>query len=155
VLECGEIVEEGSPEQLLANADGRFHRMYMEQRLMLDSIEFEPAIIAATSLSAVVADASKSSLAVALSFGIGGSDIPNLDDEAKRRAWARSSLGAHRKLGKSYSVQSMDSERLAMPVMSKKRRRLDDAFKTTNIMEVAVGDTCDEEFSSVCKCWHI
>lgn len=33
VLDAGKIVEEGSPEQLIANPEGRFYRMYMDQRL--------------------------------------------------------------------------------------------------------------------------
>lgn len=32
VLESGQIVEEGSPEELLANRDGKFHRMYNDQK---------------------------------------------------------------------------------------------------------------------------
>lgn len=33
VLEAGVIVEEGSPEELMANSEGRFFRMYTDQRL--------------------------------------------------------------------------------------------------------------------------
>lgn len=61
------------------------------------------------------------------------------DVETYRRAWARSSLGAHKRLGKSYSVLSVDRAKLALPVMSKKRNRMDTPFQT-NIMEVAIDD---------------
>lgn len=43
------------------------------------------------------------------------------DPDQQRRAWARSSLGVSKKLGRSYSVKSMDQKKLAMPVMSRKR----------------------------------
>lgn len=33
VLESGQIVEEGSPEELLAKKDGKFYRMYNDQKL--------------------------------------------------------------------------------------------------------------------------
>lgn len=64
---------------------------------------------------------------------------------AKRQAWARSSLGANKKLsiGKSYSVLSMDRERLsATPVLSKKRSILRSkgdvrGMSVPNVMEVA------------------
>lgn len=64
------------------------------------------------------------------------------DAETYRRAWARSSLGAHKRLGKSYSVLSIDRAKLALPVMSKRRSRMDTSFKR-NIMEVAMDDKED------------
>lgn len=69
------------------------------------------------------------------------------DPETYRRAWARSSLGAHKRLGKSYSVLSTDRAKLALPVMSKKRSVMDTPLKT-NIMEVAMDDkSFDDEFA--------
>ncbi|VDM11233.1 unnamed protein product [Wuchereria bancrofti] len=126
VLESGQIVEEGSPEELLANRDGKFHRMYNDQKF--DSL-------AVNKLAANPRERSKVSLAA--HFSMMPSDF--IDAETYRRAWARSSLGAHKRLGKSYSVLSTDREKLALPVMSKKRNRMDTPFKT-NIMEIAMDD---------------
>ncbi|MCP9263219.1 Multidrug resistance protein 1 [Dirofilaria immitis] len=126
VLESGQIVEEGSPEELLANRNGKFHRMYNDQKF--DSL-------AVHKLAANPRARSKISLAA--HFSMMPSDF--IDAETYRRAWARSSLGAHKRLGKSYSVLSTDREKLALPVMSKKRTRMDTPFKT-NIMEVAMED---------------
>ncbi|VDN83771.1 unnamed protein product [Brugia pahangi] len=126
VLESGQIVEEGSPEELLANRDGKFHRMYNDQKF--DSL-------AVNKLAANPRERSKVSLAA--HFSMMPSDF--IDAETYRRAWARSSLGAHKRLGKSYSVLSTDREKLALPVMSKKRNRMDTPFKT-NIMQVAMDD---------------
>ncbi|VDL73810.1 unnamed protein product [Nippostrongylus brasiliensis] len=57
-----------------------------------------------------------------------------------RRAWNRSSLGhGHKKLGKSYSVLSQDREKLALPVMSKKRsQRLDYKYSTVGRMDIEI-----------------
>ncbi|KJH44078.1 ABC transporter, ATP-binding protein [Dictyocaulus viviparus] len=57
-----------------------------------------------------------------------------------RRAWNRSSLGNYnKKLGKSYSVLSQDREKLALPVMSKKRsQRLDYKYSTVGRMDIEV-----------------
>lgn len=133
VLEAGEIVEEGTPEELMAKSNGKFYRMYTDQRL--DAIPFP------------LANASK----LKGKFSMGPADLPKqvLDPEARRRAWARSSLGATKRLGKSYSVLSTDREKLTLPVMSKKKSRLDKTFKT-NIMEVAVEEKNYEEDYSVC-----
>uniref|UniRef100_A0A914PJ09 Uncharacterized protein n=1 Tax=Panagrolaimus davidi TaxID=227884 RepID=A0A914PJ09_9BILA len=131
VLESGEIVEEGTPEELMASKDGKFFRMYTDQRL--DAIPFpvhQPPKLKGK-------------------FSMGPSDMSkhSLDPESRRRAWARSSLGANKKLGKSYSVLSNDRQKLALPVMSKKRSRLDKSFKT-NVMEVAVEEkTYDDDYS--------
>uniref|UniRef100_A0A8R1XQZ9 Uncharacterized protein n=1 Tax=Onchocerca volvulus TaxID=6282 RepID=A0A8R1XQZ9_ONCVO len=125
VLETGQIVEEGSPEELLANRDGKFYRMYNDQKfdsLAVDKLAANPRV------------RSKISLAT---HSMTPSDF--ISAEIYRRAWARSSLGTHKRLGKSYSVLSTDREKLALPVMSKKRSRMDIPFKT-NIMEVAVDD---------------
>ncbi|VDM24620.1 unnamed protein product [Toxocara canis] len=119
VLEGGEIVEEGSPEDLLAKTDGKFYRMYNDQKL--DSLAVNPP--------------TKTKVSLAAHFSMTPTDFP--DPETYRRAWARSSLGAHKRLGKSYSVLSTDREKLTLPVMSKKRSRMDTPFKT-NIMEVAM-----------------
>uniref|UniRef100_A0A914V6K7 ABC transporter domain-containing protein n=1 Tax=Plectus sambesii TaxID=2011161 RepID=A0A914V6K7_9BILA len=118
VLEHGEIVEEGPPDELLTNSKGIFYRMYTDQRLIMESFVDEPA-----------------SDKLAPTFSI--ADLPMLDVEAKRRAWARSSLGAckNNKLGRSYSIMSSDRDRLALPVMSKKRSRLHETFQST-VMEV-------------------
>jgi len=72
---------------------------------------------------------------------------------AKRQAWTRSSVGANKKMsiGKSYSVLSMDREKLkALPVLSKKRSML---RSKPNVMEVApeveeeVKSYTEEDFS--------
>ncbi|KAL3990856.1 ABC transporter family protein [Acanthocheilonema viteae] len=126
VLESGQIVEEGSPEELLNNKDGKFHRMYNDQKfdsLTVDKLAANPR--------------ARSKVSLAAHFSMTPSDF--IDAETYRRAWARSSLGAHKRLGKSYSVLSIDRAKLALPVMSKKRTRMDTPFKT-NIMEVAMDD---------------
>uniref|UniRef100_A0A915C5Z5 p-glycoprotein 10 n=1 Tax=Parascaris univalens TaxID=6257 RepID=A0A915C5Z5_PARUN len=130
VLEGGEIVEEGTPEDLLEKIDGKFYRMHNDQKL--DSLSVNPRV------------KTKVSLAGHLSM------TPNdfLDPETYRRAWARSSLGAHKRLGKSYSVLSTDREKLALPVMSKKRSRMDTAFQT-NIMEVAMEEKSFDDDASL------
>uniref|UniRef100_A0A1I8EXT5 ABC transporter n=1 Tax=Wuchereria bancrofti TaxID=6293 RepID=A0A1I8EXT5_WUCBA len=135
VLESGQIVEEGSPEELLANRDGKFHRMYNDQKF--DSL-------AVNKLAANPRERSKVSLAA--HFSMMPSDF--IDAETYRRAWARSSLGAHKRLGKSYSVLSTDREKLALPVMSKKRNRMDTPFKT-NIMEIAMDDKDYDDENSI------
>lgn len=43
VLESGQIVEEGSPDKLLANKDGKFYRMYNEQKL--DSLAADKLVV--------------------------------------------------------------------------------------------------------------
>uniref|UniRef100_A0A0N5AVA3 ABC transporter ATP-binding protein n=1 Tax=Syphacia muris TaxID=451379 RepID=A0A0N5AVA3_9BILA len=122
VLDSGKIIEEGSPEELLDKKDGRFYKMYNDQKL--DSIPVPPV--------------KKGSLVQ--HFSMTQTDI--VDAETYRRAWARSSLGAHKRLGKSYSVISTDRKKLALPVMSRKRTN---AFQR-NIMEVAVEEkTFDDD----------
>lgn len=134
VLESGQIVEEGSPEELLANKSGKFYRMYNDQKL---------DTLAVDTLAVYSLERTKVSLGA--HFSMTPSDL--IDAETYRRAWARSSLGAHKRLGKSYSVISTDRAKLALPVMSKKRNLMDTPFKT-NIMEVAVEDKhYDEETS--------
>jgi ATP-binding cassette subfamily B (MDR/TAP) protein 1 len=131
VLDAGQIVEEGKPEELMATKEGKFYRMYTDQRL--DALPIPTN--AAPKLKG--------------KFSMGPADISKqaLDPESRRRAWARSSLGANKKLGKSYSVLSNDRQKLALPVMSKKRSRLDKSFKT-NVMEVAVEEkTYEEDYS--------
>uniref|UniRef100_A0A1I8A0K1 ABC-type xenobiotic transporter n=1 Tax=Steinernema glaseri TaxID=37863 RepID=A0A1I8A0K1_9BILA len=127
VLEAGEIVEEGTPEELMVKTDGRFYRMYTDQKL--DALTLPPFPRTSNLVG---------------KFSMGPADMYHLDPESRRRAWARSSLGAHKRLGKSYSVLSQDRAKLALPVMSKKRSRLDNAFKT-NVMEVAVEEKSFED----------
>jgi ABC-type glutathione transport system ATPase component len=143
VLEAGEIVEEGPPEALLANVDGRFYRMHQDQKL--DEITIPAALADLDDVDLPPNFAELANLVVQLRFSTQKLlDLMYLQDpDEQRRLWARSSLKAHAKLGKSYSVQSTDRERLALPVMSKKRRRLDEHFKT-NIMEVV---DAEKEFS--------
>lgn len=67
-------------------------------------------------------------------------------DPNQRQAWARSSLGHNKRLGKSYSMLS--TERLNPPVMSKKRGN---TFRA-NVMDVAAAPHekhYDEEGSSL------
>ncbi|CAP30236.2 Protein CBR-PGP-10 [Caenorhabditis briggsae] len=61
----------------------------------------------------------------------------HVDPDQQRRAWARSSLGGTKKLGKSYSVNSMEKEKLKLPVMSKKKsERLDYKYSRVHSMDV-------------------
>ncbi|KAK0405324.1 hypothetical protein QR680_017924 [Steinernema hermaphroditum] len=131
VIESGEIVEEGTPEELMGKTDGRFYRMYTDQKL--DALTLPPFPRTSNLVG---------------KFSMGPADMHHLDPESRRRAWARSSLGAHKRLGKSYSVLSQDRAKLALPVMSKKRSRLDNAFKT-NVMEVAVEEKSFEDETSL------
>uniref|UniRef100_A0A7E4UUZ1 P-loop containing nucleoside triphosphate hydrolase protein n=1 Tax=Panagrellus redivivus TaxID=6233 RepID=A0A7E4UUZ1_PANRE len=137
VLEAGEIVEEGPPEQLMSNPNGRFWRMYTDQRL--DSVPISTMHLSTHTTGGKLKG----------KFSMGPTDLPKqlLDPESRRRAWARSSLGANKRLGKSYSVLSTDRQKLTLPVMSKKRSRLDKSFKT-NVMEIAVEEkSFDEDFT--------
>lgn len=55
VLESGQIVEEGSPEELLAKKDGKFHRMYSDQKfdsLAVDKLATNPRARSKVSLAA-------------------------------------------------------------------------------------------------------
>lgn len=55
VLESGQIVEEGSPEELLAKADGKFYRMYNDQKLdslAVETLAVNPRARAKVSLAA-------------------------------------------------------------------------------------------------------
>ncbi|CAD6189417.1 unnamed protein product [Caenorhabditis auriculariae] len=125
VLDDGKIVEDGAPDDLLADENGRFYKMYNDQRL--DHIQ------------PPVAD-QKVSLSQAMSF----TAPTEFDLEQQRRVWARSSLGAGKKLGKSYSVVSLEKEKLALPVMSKKKsQRLD--YKYSNVNAMALERSFDDE----------
>ncbi|KAF8385740.1 pgp-10 [Pristionchus pacificus] len=132
VLDGGEIVEEGPPDELLANTNGRFHRMYHDQ--VLDMLAAAvPRPMSPTALST-------------MSFSV--SDLKNLklDPDQQRRAWARSSLGVSKKLGRSYSVKSMDQKKLAMPVMSRKKSlRADYQYTATNTIDVETGKSDVDE----------
>ncbi|ULT83010.1 hypothetical protein L3Y34_012325 [Caenorhabditis briggsae] len=120
VLHEGKIVEEGAPDELLADANGIFHKMYNDQRL--DQISQQHQQLQ-----------TKPSLQQQMSF----SPPPKLDPDQQRRAWARSSLGGTKKLGKSYSVNSMEKEKLKLPVMSKKKsERLDYKYSRVHSMDV-------------------
>ncbi|KAI6210798.1 Multidrug resistance protein pgp-3 [Aphelenchoides besseyi] len=121
VLDAGFIVEEGTPEQLMANSNGRFYRMYADQKL--DALQM---------------DTPKRRLIGKLSIGASESKQVIVDPD-QRRAWARSSLGHKNALGKSYSMLS--NNRLKLPVLLKKRGN---TFKT-NVMEVAAHDKRLEE----------
>ncbi|KAI1716202.1 ABC transporter transmembrane region domain-containing protein [Ditylenchus destructor] len=109
VLEAGEIVEEGTHEQLMSKPDGRFYKMYTDQRL-----------------DALTQTAPKSGSVLTGKFSMG--PIPMLRKEPGL-------------------VLSTDRQKLALPVMSKKRSRFDNAFKT-NVMEVPVEEkSFDDELS--------
>lgn len=98
-------------------------------------------------------------------FSIGSADQPGFMDSltAKRHAWARSSLGANKKLsiGKSYSVLSMEREKLAPVVTLTKKRSI--LRSKPNVMEVAPeleedakSFSTDEENPSVgCVGWPV
>ncbi|WKY16389.1 hypothetical protein Q1695_001220 [Nippostrongylus brasiliensis] len=124
VLDEGRIVEEGPPDELLAKEGGRFQRLYNDQRIDLFAQQAPH----------------KSSLAPAASLALGQYYRPHIHINGNRRAWNRSSLGhGHKKLGKSYSVLSQDREKLALPVMSKKRsQRLDYKYSTVGRMDIEI-----------------
>ncbi|EGT53021.1 hypothetical protein CAEBREN_05995 [Caenorhabditis brenneri] len=130
VLHEGQIVEEGPPDELLADANGIFYKMYNDQRL--DQLSQQHQQLQA-----------KPSLQQQMSF----SPPPKLDPDQQRRAWARSSLGGNKKLGKSYSVNSMEKEKLKLPVMSKKKsERLDYKYSRVHSMDVKQhGESIDDE----------
>ncbi|CAI4225548.1 unnamed protein product [Auanema sp. JU1783] len=132
VIDDGMIVEDGPPDELLAREGGRFRKMYMDQSL--DQLARNPI--------------QKPTLMATMSVG---SADTILDPESHRRAWARRSLGHNNKLGKSYSIKSQDGEKLALPVMSKKRSaRLDYKYSNVGQMDVDVSSTPtideDEDF---------
>uniref|UniRef100_A0A8R1HZ19 Uncharacterized protein n=1 Tax=Caenorhabditis japonica TaxID=281687 RepID=A0A8R1HZ19_CAEJA len=127
VLNGGKIVEDGAPDELLADSNGIFHKMYNDQRL--DQLSQQQHL-------------QKPSLQPQMSF----SPPTKLDPEQQRRAWARSSLGGNKKLGKSYSVNSMEKEKLKLPVMSKKKsERLDYKYSRVHSMDVKHGESIDED----------
>ncbi|CAI2357399.1 unnamed protein product [Caenorhabditis sp. 36 PRJEB53466] len=129
VLHEGKIVEEGPPDELLADVSGIFHKMYNDQRL--DQLSQQHQHLQA-----------KPSLQQQMSF----SPPPKLDPDQQRRAWARSSLGGNKKLGKSYSVNSMEKEKLKLPVMSKKKsERLDYKYSRVHSMDVKHGESIEED----------
>uniref|UniRef100_A0A1I7XKT7 ABC transmembrane type-1 domain-containing protein n=1 Tax=Heterorhabditis bacteriophora TaxID=37862 RepID=A0A1I7XKT7_HETBA len=144
VLDNGSIVEEGPPDELLAKEGGRFQKLYNDQRLDL-----------------ICQPSNKPSLVSTFSFTPADSQTI-LDPEAQRRAWARSSLGHHKRLGKSYSVISQDRAKLALPgilyiyiyiyiyiyklVMSKKRsQRLDYKYSNVGRMDLDMNKSFDDE----------
>uniref|UniRef100_A0A915MLL0 ABC-type xenobiotic transporter n=1 Tax=Meloidogyne javanica TaxID=6303 RepID=A0A915MLL0_MELJA len=156
VLEEGRIVEQGSPQELLSNPNGQFTRMFLDQKLAT-LVEPKrpppPAQDRLTELKSITGTRRDSTLGG--KFSIGPADQPGFMDSllAKRQAWTRSSVGANKKMsiGKSYSVLSMDREKLkALPVLSKKRSML---RSKPNVMEVApeveeeVKSYTEEDFS--------
>ncbi|GMT33882.1 hypothetical protein PFISCL1PPCAC_25179, partial [Pristionchus fissidentatus] len=135
VLDGGEIVEEGAPDELLANTNGRLHTLMSDQEEKFHRMYNDQVL---DMLAAAVPRSSMNPSALsALSFSV--SDLKNvkLDADQQRRAWARSSLGVHKKLGRSYSVKSTDQKKLAMPVMSRKRSlRADYQYTATNTIDM-------------------
>ncbi|CAJ0582944.1 unnamed protein product, partial [Mesorhabditis spiculigera] len=129
VLDGGRIVEEGSPDDLLANQDGIFSKMYNEQRLDQIAAELppqKPADLKHQKFSFTPADLKMDSM---------------YDPETRRRAWARSSLGAHKKLGKSYSVHSRQKEKLAQSIMSRKKTtRFSQYSMNNNFIDADIDD---------------
>lgn len=123
VLDEGRIVEEGAPDELLAKEGGRFQRLYNDQRM--DTFAHQPM--------------HKPNLMPVASLALGQYYRPQINFHGNRRTWNRSSLGGHKKLGKSYSVLSKDREKLALPVMSKKRsQRLDYKYSTVGRMDIEI-----------------
>ncbi|KAK5983131.1 hypothetical protein GCK32_010887 [Trichostrongylus colubriformis] len=123
VMDEGRIIEEGAPDELLAKEDGRFRRLYNDQRI---------------DLLAHVQPPYKTSLVPAVSLTLGEYYRPQLTPGEHKRSWNRSSLGGQKKkLGKSYSVLSHDLERL--PVMSRKRsQRLDYKYSNVGRMDIEI-----------------
>ncbi|ETN76894.1 ABC transporter, ATP-binding protein [Necator americanus] len=124
VLEEGRIVEEGPPDELLAQEGGRFQKLYNDQRM--DILAQPPA---------------KPTLTPAASLALGQYYRPHINFGGNRRAWNRSSVGggSHKKVGKSYSVLSHDREKLALPVMSKKRsQRLNYKYSSVGRMDIEI-----------------
>ncbi|CAI5455825.1 unnamed protein product [Caenorhabditis angaria] len=129
VLHEGKIVENGAPDELLADPNGVFYKMYNDQRL--DQLSEQQDIL------------HKPTLQQQMSF----SPPAKLDPEQQRKAWARSSLGGKNKLGKSYSVKSAEKEKLKLPVMSKKKsERLDYKYsKVVHNLELEKDHEADED----------
>ncbi|KAK6760030.1 hypothetical protein RB195_021524 [Necator americanus] len=124
VLEEGRIVEEGPPDELLAQEGGRFQKLYNDQRM--DILAQPPT---------------KPTLTPAASLALGQYYRPHINFGGNRRAWNRSSVGggSHKKVGKSYSVLSHDREKLALPVMSKKRsQRLNYKYSSVGRMDIEI-----------------
>ncbi|PAV76660.1 hypothetical protein WR25_23384 isoform C [Diploscapter pachys] len=102
VLDDGHIVEEGAPEELLAKEGSRFQKMCYDQLIRPQTTSEMPLLS--------MLDQAENDL--------------TLDEQ--KRAWARNSLMQNTRLGRSYSLQSLEKDKLALPVMSKKRsKRLD------------------------------
>ncbi|VDM74660.1 unnamed protein product [Strongylus vulgaris] len=130
VLEEGRIVEEGPPDELLGKEGGRFQKLYNDQRVD------------------ILAHAShKSNLTPHASVTLGQYYRPQISFGHNRRALNRSSSGSSKqKLGKSYSVLSHDREKLALPVMSKKRsQRLDYKYSSVGRMDIEIDVTPEED----------
>lgn len=89
--------------------------------------------------------AAKVSFSLAKTKSIGPGDLlPVIDEEDQRRAWARSSLGRNKSLGRSYSCSLHQSrEKLALPVSvltKKKSERLDYKYSNVGFDQVDVHD---------------
>ncbi|RCN41971.1 ABC transporter, ATP-binding protein [Ancylostoma caninum] len=126
VMDEGRIVEEGPPDELLAKEGGRFQKLYNDQRM--DIAARAPH---------------KSNLTPAASLALGQYYRPQINYGHNRRAWNRTSAGGKNiKIGKSYSVLSHDREKLALPVMSKKRsQRLNYKYSTVGRMDIEIDVT--------------
>ncbi|KIH63406.1 ABC transporter, ATP-binding protein [Ancylostoma duodenale] len=126
VMDEGRIVEEGPPDELLAKEGGRFQKLYNDQRM--DIAARAPH---------------KSNLTPAASLALGQYYRPQINYGHNRRAWNRTSAGGKNiKIGKSYSVLSHDREKLALPVMSKKRsQRLTYKYSTVGRMDIEIDVT--------------
>ncbi|EPB79976.1 ABC transporter, ATP-binding protein [Ancylostoma ceylanicum] len=125
-MDEGRIVEEGPPDELLAKEGGRFQKLYNDQRM--DIAARAPH---------------KSNLTPAASLALGQYYRPQINYGHNRRAWNRTSAGGKNvKIGKSYSVLSHDREKLALPVMSKKRsQRLNYKYSTVGRMDIEIDVT--------------
>ncbi|CAJ0610448.1 unnamed protein product, partial [Cylicocyclus nassatus] len=127
VLEEGRIVEEGPPDELMGKEGGRFQKLYNDQRV--DISAHAPT---------------KSNLVPHASVALGQYYRPQIT--GRRATLTRSTSIEPKKIGKSYSVLSHDREKLALPVMSKKRsQRLDYKYSTVGRMDLDIDVTPAEE----------
>jgi hypothetical protein len=150
-LEAGEIVEEGAPDQLLSDENGRFYKMYMDQRL-------ETMSISTPSTSTPPSTPTKKIAPVQLNrfASLAPADFNNLQQqesaETRRKAWLRSSLGASRRsFGRSYSVRSIDRQKMALPVLSRPRSMMERKYSfRKNVMEIPVdNESIDSDLTEV------
>lgn len=166
VLEAGKIIEEGTPEKLLSDESSRFYKLCLDQKLdnLSLSIASSPPSTPTTktgssmipSRGVSLQEGSRSFSTADLTSELSNSNGNSQQETAKRQAWARASLGASKRFGRSYSIRSVDRlQKMTLPVMSRKRSMLDRSYSfRKNVLELPAPisddeDPIDSEFSIV------